>query len=133
MRAEAERMRAEEERMRAEAETEKSERKAEKMRRAADAKEAASKKRLETLAKTPGVNKPPALSKAEEVKKLQAQAQQAQAQQVQAQQAQADVAVPGRWYNPKSWLAWLSRKKGGTRKQCKQRTQRKSFTKRKHN
>jgi len=48
------------------------------------------------------------------------------------QAAQAAEEVPGRWYNPKSWswLSWFSKKKGGTRKQCKQR---KCFTRRKHN
>jgi hypothetical protein len=130
MRAEAERMRAEEERMRAEAE-------ADKMRRAADAKEAASRKRLETLAKTRGVNKPPTSSKAEEVKKLQAQAAQASA---------APLAPPSAAAAPaatRSWLARMSsrvsewwKRKGGTRKQHKKnhmRNHKRNATKRRHN
>ena len=139
MRVEAEAMRlAEEERMRVEA--------AEAMRLAEEARrvkenkaEAASKKRLEFLSKKSsekssgvsgersGVGKQSTSSTPQ--KALQA----AQAVQMQAAEAEAGVAVPGRWYNPKSWLAWLSRKKGGTRKQCKHRRQRKCFTKRKHN
>ena len=73
-----------------------------------------------------GVVKPKPLSKPEQA---QAQAQAVQMQSAQAQAEAAKSGVSGRWYNP-TWLSsWFS-KKGGTRKQ---RRQRKSFTKRKHN
>ena len=157
-----ERIRAEEERMRAEAaeavrlaEEAEAVRLAEEARRvkenkaaAAEAKKVASKKRLETLSKKvsekrsgvsgerSGVGKQSTSSTPQ--KALQA-AQAVQMQAAAAEAAEADVAVSRSWLsklNPNSWSlslpwGWLSRKKkGGSRKH---RTQRKSFTRRKHN
>jgi hypothetical protein len=160
-RAEADRIRAEAERMRAEEAARLEAARLEAARLEAARLEAArleaarleaarleAAKEAERLknAKKMGVRKLPTSSKAKEVAKLQVHAQQVHAQQVHAQQqapsaaaSVADVAVSRSWLsklNPKSWSlslpAWLSKKKGGTRKQCKQRTQRKCFTKRRN-
>jgi hypothetical protein len=136
MRAEAERMRAEAERMRAEeaARLEAARLEAARLEAARVKAEKEAEKEAARLknAKKPGVSKPITPSKA----RIQAHAQQ---QAPSAAASVADVAVSRSWLsklNPRSWSLslppWLSRKKGGTRKQSKQRRQRKCFTRRRH-
>jgi hypothetical protein len=118
--------------------------KAEAKNKAAEAKEAASRMRLENMGRPKGVAKPnKTLSKPDANQKVKAalqapQSAQSAAQAVDASAASFQVAVPTSWLarvssklNPRNWYLPLSwKRKGGTRKQHKQR---KSFTKRRHN
>jgi len=130
MRLAAERQRLEEERLAAERQ------RLEEERLAAERQRLEEERLAERQVRAPkAMRKPPkGVVKLANVPKPEQLKEQAQAQQAQSHQAQAGVAVPTSWlskFNPMNWLPW--KRKGGTRKQCKQCRPRKCFTKRRHN
>ena len=151
--AEAKRLAAEAEReairLAAEAEAIRLAAEAERSAKTLTAKEEASRKRLASMRKPPkGVVKPPNFSKPEQAK----EAQQAASAAALAPPSAAAAPLAPASAASRSWLArvssslsskvssmrdslpsWLRKRKGGSRKQRKQRKPRKSFTKRRHN